>query len=364
MVSASSPTACARLSRPTGPPPNFSITASSSLRSITSRPSTSTSSILSAASATLFETVPSPLTCAKSRTRRSRRLATRGVPRERCAISVAPASSSSTFEQARGALHDLRQVLVRVELQARDDAEAVAQRVGQHAGARGGAGERERRQVELDRARRRALADHDVELEVLQRRIQDLLDHRREAVDLVDEQHVLRLEVGEQRREVAGRSSTGPEVWRRLTPSSLAMMCASVVLPRPGGPNSSTWIERLAAPLGGLDEDLELAAHLLLADVLGERAGAQRALELLLLRRQRPRRDHAVGFYTHRADSARAAESHSEAVFDPDRQHLDLELVGVLPLGARRPVAREQEPRAEPVMQLALVCGPPCWGWG
>src|SRR5436190_7343386 len=38
-----------------------------------------------------------------------------------------------------------------------------------------------------------------------------------------------------------GRSSTGPEVWRRLTPSSCAMMCDSVVLPRPGGPNSSTW---------------------------------------------------------------------------------------------------------------------------
>ena len=38
-----------------------------------------------------------------------------------------------------------------------------------------------------------------------------------------------------------GRSSTGPEVWRRLTPISRAMMCASVVLPRPGGPNSSTW---------------------------------------------------------------------------------------------------------------------------
>src|SRR5258706_207158 len=38
-----------------------------------------------------------------------------------------------------------------------------------------------------------------------------------------------------------GRSSTGPEVWRRLTPISLARMWASVVLPKPGGPNSSTW---------------------------------------------------------------------------------------------------------------------------
>src|SRR3990172_1480976 len=37
------------------------------------------------------------------------------------------------------------------------------------------------------------------------------------------------------------RSSTGPEVWRRFTPISRAMIGAGVVLPSPGGPNSSTW---------------------------------------------------------------------------------------------------------------------------
>ena len=34
---------------------------------------------------------------------------------------------------------------------------------------------------------------------------------------------------------------TGPEVARKLTPSSRATICASVVLPRPGGPTNSTW---------------------------------------------------------------------------------------------------------------------------
>ena len=34
---------------------------------------------------------------------------------------------------------------------------------------------------------------------------------------------------------------TGPEVERKLTPSSRATICASVVLPRPGGPTKSTW---------------------------------------------------------------------------------------------------------------------------
>ena len=34
---------------------------------------------------------------------------------------------------------------------------------------------------------------------------------------------------------------TGPDVARKSTPSSRATICASVVLPRPGGPTNSTW---------------------------------------------------------------------------------------------------------------------------
>ena len=98
----------------------------------------------------------------------------------------------------------LCQLLGGVELEAGDDAEAVAQRIGQHAGAGGRADQRERRQVELDRARRRAFADHDVDLEILQRRVEDFLDDRAEAVDLVDEQHVVRFEVGQDGGQVAG----------------------------------------------------------------------------------------------------------------------------------------------------------------
>ena len=128
----------------------------------------------------------------------------RGVPRERRAISPAPSASQAMPRMPAERAHDARQLLRRIELQALHDAEAVAQRRGQQAGARGGADQRERRQVELDRARGGALADHDVDLEVLHRRVQHFLDHRRQAVDLVDEQHVARLQVGQQRGEVAG----------------------------------------------------------------------------------------------------------------------------------------------------------------
>ena len=47
-------------------------------------------------------------------------------------------------------------------------------------------------------------ADHDVDLVVLERGVEDFLDDRRQAVDLVDEQHIARLEVGEHRGEIAG----------------------------------------------------------------------------------------------------------------------------------------------------------------
>ena len=38
-----------------------------------------------------------------------------------------------------------------------------------------------------------------------------------------------------------GRSITGPDVLRIFTPISVAMILASVVLPRPGGPYNNTW---------------------------------------------------------------------------------------------------------------------------
>ena len=44
-------------------------------------------------------------------------------------------------------------------------------------------------------------------------------------------------------------------------------------------------IQGFAAIAGGLDEDLELFAHALLADVLVERAGTQRAVDGLLVGR-------------------------------------------------------------------------------
>ena len=71
------------------------------------------------------------------------------------------------LQQAGTAGHDAQQFLRAVKLQPRYDAKAVAQGVGQHAGTRGGSHQSKGLQIELDRARRGALANHDVDLVVL-----------------------------------------------------------------------------------------------------------------------------------------------------------------------------------------------------
>ena len=58
------------------------------------------------------------------------------------------------------------------------------------------------RSIRIDRAAGPS-TDDQVELEVLHRRVEDLLDRRRQPVDLVDEQDVARLQVGQQCGEIA-----------------------------------------------------------------------------------------------------------------------------------------------------------------
>ncbi len=70
-------------------------------------------------------------------------------------------------EDACRAPHDRGELVLGVVLESLPDAEAVAQRRGEQSGARGRADQREGRHREADAARRRPLADHDVDLEIL-----------------------------------------------------------------------------------------------------------------------------------------------------------------------------------------------------
>ena len=108
------------------------------------------------------------------------------------------------IQQTRAARDDALQFFRRIKLQPRNDAKAVAQGVGQHARPRGGAHQSEGLQVELDAARRRTFANHDVDLVIFQRGVEDFFHHGRQAVDFVDKQHITRFQIGQQRRQVFG----------------------------------------------------------------------------------------------------------------------------------------------------------------
>ena len=78
----------------------------------------------------------------------------------------------------------------------------------------------------LHRARRRPLADDQIELKILHRRIKHFLDRRIEPVNLVDEQDVALFQIGEQRREIAGFGDDRPRGARGNSPRARARRSA------------------------------------------------------------------------------------------------------------------------------------------
>ena len=186
------------------------------------------------------------------------------------------------LEDVRRALHDVRQLLGRVQLQPERDAEAVAQRVGEHARARGGADERKVRQVHADGARRRALADHDVQRVVLHGGVEHLLHRAREAMDLVDKQDVAgvqaRQDGGQVTRALDGRPRGDAQLRAHLRghdarQRGLAQARRAV---------EQHVIQRLMAQRRGLHVDAQRLLDCVLPGVFRQCFGSQRGLQLVL----------------------------------------------------------------------------------
>ena len=128
----------------------------------------------------------------------------RGVPRLRRAISCAPAARFPRPADRAERTTIFSRSVGHVIIQPFAHGEAREQRRGEQAAARGGADEREARQIQAHAARVRPLVNDDVQLEVLHRRVEVFLDGLLQAVDFVNEQDVAFLEIGQQAGEVAG----------------------------------------------------------------------------------------------------------------------------------------------------------------
>ncbi len=185
---------------------------------------------------------PSPFTSATSRTRRSSRLAILGVPRLRPAISAAPSGRVVGAEDRRGTQHDGPQVLGFVVVEPCDEPEAVAERTGDQTGPGRGADEAEPRQLEADRARRRPLAQHDVESGSPPSRGRAPPRPTRDSRWISSMKSTSPSEsLVRMAARSPGRSRAGPEVICSSTPISAATIPASEVLPSPGGPAKRKW---------------------------------------------------------------------------------------------------------------------------
>ena len=193
----------------------------------------------------------------------------RGVPRARRDLARAVAVDLDA-ENARGSHDDRLEIGRLVVLEAGDEPEAIAQRAGDETGARGGAHQGEARKVEADRAGRRALPEHDVELEVFHRGIQHLLDGARQAVDLVDEQHVALVEVREHRGEIAGpfdgRAGRDVQAHAELGGDDVGQRG----LAQAGRSGEQEVIGRLPSARGRLEDDRQVLSDLGLPDELGQ----------------------------------------------------------------------------------------------
>ena len=109
-------------------------------------------------------------------------------------------------------------------------------------------------------------ADDEIELEILHRRIENFLDRRVEPVNLVDEQDVARLEIGKQRRKVAGfcdhRTGCGAEVHAQFARDDLRQRG----LAEARRADEQHVVERFLARARRLDEHAQVRARLFLAD--------------------------------------------------------------------------------------------------
>ncbi len=182
------------------------------------------------------------------------------------------------LEHAGAAGDDLFQLFHGIEIQPHRNAEAVAQRIGQQPRARGGADQREFCQLDLDRARCRSLADNQIELEILHRRIQHFLDRGAEAMDFVDEQNITLFEIGEKCRKIAGLGDDRPGGGAKADTKFARHDLRQRGLAEAGGADEQHMVQRLAAFTGRLDEDRKIGARLRLADEFGQQLRAQRGV--------------------------------------------------------------------------------------
>ena len=136
--------------------------------------------------------------------------------------------------------------------------------------------------VDLDGARRRSLADHKIELEILHGWIENFFNCRAEAMDLVDEEHIALFKIGELRGQITclgnHRAGGRAKVHAQLTGDNLRERC----LAKPGWADKQHVVQRVTARLGCFDEDLEIFTRRFLAGEIRQNLRTQRSVKFVV----------------------------------------------------------------------------------
>ena len=185
------------------------------------------------------------------------------------------------LEYARRAFEDALERLGVVVFEMKVDAESGAKWGCEQTAARGGTHEGEGIEVDLNGACRGSLVDHDVDTIVLHGRIQILLHQGRQAVDLVDKEHVVLFERGEYAGEVARfvehRAAGDLESHAEFVGDDIA----EGGLSQSGRTVEQGVVERLATVFGSLDKHFQVFHHLALPTEIVEFQRSQCILKIL-----------------------------------------------------------------------------------
>ena len=171
-------------------------------------------------------------------------------------------------EDARRALDDPAQLIGAVQLQLEQHTEAVPQGAGDLARTGGSAHQREAGQIDPDALGAGALADHNIQRVILQRRVEHLLHLPGQAVDLINEEHVALLQIGQQGGKVAGLLNGRAAGDADLHPHLVGDDARQRGLAQARGAIEQDVIHGLAAPLGGFQIDFQVLLDLVLSDVV------------------------------------------------------------------------------------------------
>ena len=207
-----------------------------------------------------------------------------------------------------GGRDDARELIHGVEREPLNNAETGVERGREEPGPGRCANEREVGERQLHRARGWPFADQDVDGAVFHGGIEDFLHHGREPVNLVHEQHIAVLQMGEDGSEVAGTLQHGPRGGAQVHLHLVGNDVGKRGLAEARGAEDQRVVQRVAPASCRLDEYLHLVLDRFLPHIVGEAGWTQGAIDLAILAAGGPGGD-AVRFQAHAAEPMRRKAS-------------------------------------------------------